>query len=310
MYFSADFRSTFSRGDIFIPFGTKKSFSRLGSGTEPNNFPGVTYGVVMLRVFSITLKGPALRRINILSAGLVTTWDLLEKAFISQYCPPFKTTKKSEEIHNFKQEGFIPLMTPTQALKSIQVIADHSRNLYDEAITKERSKGSSDDVDIKQLDENIHVFQVISKTCKGMHLTEECTLRKEDKAVELKKYMRSLEETIIKFYEDSIKEQAIDDEWIRKLIENTDSNIRELKTTAKNLQKKTYQLTQIVLINTGEKVKARTTMGKENLKDPIPHEIPLVQTYVPPMKFLGNTDDGWDITVKNVDRFSQQGIRI
>ncbi|GJT37502.1 reverse transcriptase domain-containing protein [Tanacetum coccineum] len=194
------------------------------------HFPDVTHDVVMLKVFPITLKGPALRWINIISARLVTTWDLHEKAFIRQYCPPLKTAKKFEEIRNFKQEvdeplvhifytglyiptrimldskGFIPLMTPTQALKSIQVVADHSRTWYDEAITKERIEGSSDDIDIKQLDENIHVFQVSSKTCEGMHLTEECTLRKEDKAVEQNKYMRSLEETIIKFCEDPIKE--------------------------------------------------------------------------------------------------------
>ncbi|GKE94539.1 ribonuclease H-like domain-containing protein [Tanacetum coccineum] len=137
------------------------------------HFPGVTHDAVMLRVFPITLKGPALRWINRLSAGLVTRWDLIEKAFIRQYCPPFKTTKKLEIIRNFKQEmdetlyyaweryndllfkclhhdlncqqkvhifytgldiptrrvldskGFIPLMTPTQALISIQVMAEH-----------------------------------------------------------------------------------------------------------------------------------------------------------------------------------------
>ncbi|GJR46717.1 RNA-directed DNA polymerase, eukaryota, nucleotide-binding alpha-beta plait domain protein [Tanacetum coccineum] len=55
------------------------------------------------RVFPITLKGPALRWINRLLAGLVTTWDLLKKAFIRQYCPPFKTAKKLEIIQNFKQ---------------------------------------------------------------------------------------------------------------------------------------------------------------------------------------------------------------
>ncbi|GKC34715.1 hypothetical protein Tco_1047099 [Tanacetum coccineum] len=109
-----------------------------------------------------------------LPAGVINTWDLLE--FIWQYCSPFKTSKKLEEIHNFKQEideilyhaweryidllyrclqhnlncqqkvhifytgldistrrmldsrGFITLMTSTQALKSIQVMADHSHN--------------------------------------------------------------------------------------------------------------------------------------------------------------------------------------
>ncbi|GJW37277.1 hypothetical protein Tco_0060197, partial [Tanacetum coccineum] len=34
--------------------------------------------------------------------------------------------------------GFIPLMTPTQALESIQVMADHSHDWYDETTTKER----------------------------------------------------------------------------------------------------------------------------------------------------------------------------
>ncbi|GJT34338.1 retrovirus-related pol polyprotein from transposon TNT 1-94 [Tanacetum coccineum] len=67
-------------------------------------FPGAIHDAVMLRVFSITLKGSALSWIKRLSAGLVTTWDLLEKAFIKQYCPPFKTAKKLEIIRNFKQE--------------------------------------------------------------------------------------------------------------------------------------------------------------------------------------------------------------
>nr|GFC30024.1 hypothetical protein [Tanacetum cinerariifolium] len=53
--------------------------------------------------------GPALRWINRLSAGLFTTWDLLEKAFIRQYCPPLKTAKKLKEIRNFKQEVDEPL---------------------------------------------------------------------------------------------------------------------------------------------------------------------------------------------------------
>ncbi|GJX86582.1 hypothetical protein Tco_0337356 [Tanacetum coccineum] len=46
------------------------------------HFPGITHDVVMLRVFPITLSGPALRWKNRLSVGLITTWDLLEKVFI------------------------------------------------------------------------------------------------------------------------------------------------------------------------------------------------------------------------------------
>ncbi|GJU27949.1 ribonuclease H-like domain-containing protein [Tanacetum coccineum] len=68
------------------------------------HFPGVTYNAVMLRVFHITLKGRALRWKKRLLIGVINTWDLLEKEFIWQYCSPFKTTKKLEEIRNFKQE--------------------------------------------------------------------------------------------------------------------------------------------------------------------------------------------------------------
>ncbi|GKB54270.1 reverse transcriptase domain-containing protein [Tanacetum coccineum] len=237
-------------------------------------FSGVTHDAVMLRVFPITLKGPALRWINRLSAGLVNTWDLLEKAFIRQYCPPFKTTKKLEIIRNFKQEmdetlyyawemyndllfkcshhdlnyqqkvhifytglniptrrvldfkEFIPLMTPTQALISIQVVAEHSHNWYDEATTREQNNDSPNNVETKKPKENIHVIQASFMNCEGAHLTMEYPLKKEDKAVKQTKYMRSLEETIIKFYENSISKQATDNEWIRKFIENTDSNIR------------------------------------------------------------------------------------
>ncbi|GJX40303.1 reverse transcriptase domain-containing protein [Tanacetum coccineum] len=340
--------------------------------TDLFHFHGATHDVVMLRVFHMTLKGLALRWINKLPAGLVTTWDLLEKAFIRQYCPPFKTAKKLEIICNFKQEidetlyhawkryndllfkcpqhdlnyqqkvhifytgldiptrrvldskGFIPLMTPTQALISIQVMAEHSHNWYDEATTRERINDSPNNIDTKKPKENIHAIQASFKNCEGAHLPMECPLKKEDKAVEQNKYMRSFEETIIKFCEDSITKQATDNEWIRKFIKNTDSNIRALKTTTKNLQEKTYQLTQTVLTNTGEKVKARTTMGKENVKEPVPRDLPVVQTYVPPKQFLGNPyrtrkiicvigileeihedkgdmNDGCDITVDDVE---------
>ncbi|GJZ84929.1 hypothetical protein Tco_0650268 [Tanacetum coccineum] len=233
-------------------------------------------------------------------------------AFIRRYCPPFKTAKKLEIIRNFKQEmdetlyhawermldsrEFIPLMTPTQALKSIQIMAEHSHDWYDETTTRERINDRPDNID------------AIQASSKEAHLTKECPLKK-DKEVEQSKYVGSLEETIIKFCEESIKKQAAEDEWIRKFIENTDSNVRALKTTTKNLQEKAYQLTQTVLTNTSEKDKTRTTKGKENVKEPVPRDLPVVQTYVPPTSFLGHLkgkmgdmDVGWDITIKDVER--------
>ncbi|GJS93483.1 zinc knuckle CX2CX4HX4C containing protein [Tanacetum coccineum] len=40
-----------------------------------------------------------------LAPRTINIWDLLKKAFIQRYCPPSKTAKQLEDIHNFKQEG-------------------------------------------------------------------------------------------------------------------------------------------------------------------------------------------------------------
>ncbi|GKD14475.1 hypothetical protein Tco_1198882 [Tanacetum coccineum] len=190
------------------------------------HFPGVTHDAIMLRVFPFTLKGRALRCKNRLPAGTVTTWDLLKKEFIWRYCHPFITAKKLEEIPNFNKilnpNGFIPLMTPTQALESIQVMSDHSHDWYDETTTRERINEVLDNVD------------AIHKNFKGEHLTKDYPLKKEDEAINHSRYMESLEETIIKFCEDTIKKQTTYDERIRKILENTESNIRAFKTTTKN----------------------------------------------------------------------------
>ncbi|GJT23172.1 hypothetical protein Tco_0893109 [Tanacetum coccineum] len=57
--------------------------------------------------------------------------------------------------------GFIPQMTPKQALELIQVIADHSHDWYDETTTRERINDVLENVD------------AIHKSFKGEHLTKE-----------------------------------------------------------------------------------------------------------------------------------------
>ncbi|GJR21494.1 hypothetical protein Tco_0970021 [Tanacetum coccineum] len=246
------------------------------------HFPGITRDVVMLRVFPITLTGPTLRWKNRLSIGLITTWDLLKKAFIKKYCPPFQTAMKLEKIYNLNKRWM------RHCIMLGKVMTDHSHNWYDGATTRESIIDSSDNIDTKKLKENIHAIQVGCKICEGAHLTKECPLKKEDKAVEQSKYIRSLEETIIKYYNELIKKQAANDEWIRKFIENTDLNLRALDTTTKNLQVKADQLTRMVLTNAGEIVKAETKMGKKDMKEPVPRNLPVVQPYVSPMQFPGH----------------------
>ncbi|GJV95448.1 hypothetical protein Tco_1547025 [Tanacetum coccineum] len=161
----------------------------------------------------------------------------------------------------------------------------------DEATTREQINDSPNNVDTKKPKENIHVIQASFKNCKGAHLTMEYPFEKEDKAV-------------------------ADSEWIWKFIENTDSNIRAIKTATENL-KKTDQLTQTILTNTGEKVKEGTTIGKDYVKEPVPRNLPA--------QFLGNPyrtreticairipeeikedegdmNDGCDITVEDEER--------
>nr|GEU99315.1 hypothetical protein [Tanacetum cinerariifolium] len=191
--------------------------------------------------FEINGNFMSLEMENRLFTGLITTWDLLEKVLMSQYCPPFKTAMQLERIRNFKHE----------------------------------------------MDETLYY--------------------------------------------------AADDEWIKKFIENTDSNIKALKTTTKNLQEKADQLTQTTLINSSERVKAKTKMGKKDMGEPVPRDLLVVQPYVPPTPFQGHLkkqkdnpykthetigipkkihikkaqedegdmDDGWDITIKNIERLRQ-----
>ncbi|GKC19164.1 hypothetical protein Tco_1021314 [Tanacetum coccineum] len=148
-------------------------------------------------------------------------------------------------------------------------MADHSHNWYDKTTTRERINDVLENVD------------AIHESFKGEHLTREYPLKKEDEAIKHSRYIESLEETIIQFCENTIKKQTADDERMRMILENKEANIRALKIRTKNLQEKASQLTHKVLTNAGEKVKAITTMHKENMKEPVPHDFP-------PASFLGH----------------------
>ncbi|GJX99004.1 hypothetical protein Tco_0356023, partial [Tanacetum coccineum] len=132
------------------------------------HFPGVTHDAIMLR------------NVHIFYTGLdISTRKILDS------------------------NGFIPLMTPTQALESIQVMADHSHDWYDETTTRERINDVMDNVD------------AIHESFEGEHLTKEYPLKKEDETFKHSRYMESLEETIIKFCEDTMKKQTANDEKMR-----------------------------------------------------------------------------------------------
>ena len=72
------------------------------------NIPGVSHDAGMLQVFPMTLTGAARRWVDRLPSGTINTWNLLKKAFIQRFCPPSKTAKQLEEIHNFRQVHHAP----------------------------------------------------------------------------------------------------------------------------------------------------------------------------------------------------------
>ncbi|GJS91374.1 hypothetical protein Tco_0774010 [Tanacetum coccineum] len=71
--------------------------------------PGVSSDQVMLMAFPFTLKRKARLWINWLSAGSITTWDLLKNAFLSRYRPLSQIIRQTKAIRNFGQECNEPL---------------------------------------------------------------------------------------------------------------------------------------------------------------------------------------------------------
>ncbi|GJW48894.1 hypothetical protein Tco_0080540 [Tanacetum coccineum] len=289
------------------------------------HFPGVTHYAIMLKKLEEIYNFKQER-----DETLYHAWERYNDLL---YQCPLHNLNCQQKVHIFYTRldisthkildfnGFIPLTTPTQALESIQVMADHSHDWFDETTTRERINNVLDNID------------AIHKSFKREHLTKEYPLKKEEEAIKHSRYMESIEETIIKFCEDTIKKQTTDDERMRKILENMESNIRALRTTTKNLQEKAYRLTHKVLTNKGEKVKAIMTKGKENIKEPVPCDLSPTSFLVhlreqmgSPYKTCetirmirnpeeihnakaqedeGDMDVGWDITSKDVERLGK-----
>ncbi|GJZ30170.1 retrovirus-related pol polyprotein from transposon TNT 1-94, partial [Tanacetum coccineum] len=66
--------------------------------------PNITIDQVMLRAFPMSLTRAVSRWLRNKPSSLITTWEDLKTKFLSKYCPPARTAKKTEEINNFQQE--------------------------------------------------------------------------------------------------------------------------------------------------------------------------------------------------------------
>ncbi|GJS92921.1 hypothetical protein Tco_0799889 [Tanacetum coccineum] len=68
------------------------------------HIPNITEDQLMLRVFPISLTRAASHWLRNEPTGSIKTWEDLKTKFLNKYYPSGRTTKKMEEINNFKQE--------------------------------------------------------------------------------------------------------------------------------------------------------------------------------------------------------------
>ncbi|GJX85332.1 cysteine-rich receptor-like protein kinase [Tanacetum coccineum] len=141
-----------------------------------------------------------------LSSGTINTWDLLKKAFIQRYCPPFMTAKQLEDIHNFKQDGDESLYQAWERYNDLLYkcpthdINGHQK--HDGTTSRNiRSISSKDGLaslvnkldnlgrDMKKLKESVHAIHVGFQICEGPHLDKDCPLNEEFKQVEEVRYV-------------------------------------------------------------------------------------------------------------------------
>nr|GEU56118.1 hypothetical protein [Tanacetum cinerariifolium] len=143
-------------------------------------------------------------------------------------------------------KGFIPLMSPAQALKSIQVMADHSHKWYDEATTRESINDSSNNIGTKKLKENIHAIQVSHKICEGAHPTNDYPLvkrtRLQSRAIHPKKQKDNPYKTreTVGILEKILTKKAQEDEG--DMDECWDIRIKDIKSLRKILIPTIYTL--------------------------------------------------------------------
>ncbi|GJT85805.1 putative ribonuclease H-like domain-containing protein [Tanacetum coccineum] len=79
-------------------------------------------------------------QVDRLASGTINTWDLLKKAFIQRYYPPFMTAKQLEDIHNFKQEGDKSLYQAWE--RAVDKLFEHFCLCFAKAIESESSSTS------------------------------------------------------------------------------------------------------------------------------------------------------------------------
>nr|GEU72275.1 hypothetical protein [Tanacetum cinerariifolium] len=188
--------------------------------------------------------GRALRWKKRLPAGVINTWDLLEKVFIWKYCSPFKTAKKLEEILNFKQE--------------IDKTLYHASERYIDLLYRCLHY----DLNGQQ---KVHIFYT------GLDISTRKMLDSRGFITLMTPTQSLISIQVMIDYSHNWYDETTTKEKINDRPDNVDAiqeSFKEAHPTKECPLKK-------------EDKAARTTMGKENMKKPIPRDLP-------PMPFPGN----------------------
>ncbi|GJT92579.1 hypothetical protein Tco_1081424 [Tanacetum coccineum] len=177
--------------------------------------PNITVDQLMLRIFSISLTGAAIRWLRNEPISSIKTWEDLKTKFLNKYCPPSRTAKKIEEINNFQQEPdetfyqawerfkeilmkcpqhYLTEMqkSAADAKTTIQEMAEYSQKWHN-GTSRGRSIETSNGLaaiqaqlnnlgrEIKKVNEKVYVAQVGWEQCKGPYYTKDCPQKEEVK---------------------------------------------------------------------------------------------------------------------------------
>ncbi|GJR28544.1 hypothetical protein Tco_1104776 [Tanacetum coccineum] len=215
------------------------------------NIPGVTHDTVMQCVFPIILTGAAKR-----------------------YCPPSKTAKQLEDIHNFKQEGNETLYQAWERYNDLLYkCPTHNINSHQKVNIFYNGLGT---MNCQLLDSQGPISGMTpAQALMGAHLYKECPLSKE---------VQSIEEVI---YGEIHVEQ---DEWLKRFYQSTKTNREAHNKIIQGLKTKVRALTNEVegRINGGKfkECKAIFTKDGSPLYTPFYYSLRKLNTFLLTQNFL------------------------
>ncbi|XP_073154031.1 uncharacterized protein [Henckelia pumila] len=117
---------------------------------------GVSDDAIRLRLFPFSLRDKAKAWLNSLSAGSITTWEDMAKAFLTKYFPPSKSMKLRTDIKTFSQSEQETLKYGNQNYrKQHQEEKSSLEKMMQKFISSSETRMQNQDASIKNLENQI-----------------------------------------------------------------------------------------------------------------------------------------------------------